>query len=102
MENIIEISFSLGLFINAVLFIPQIMRIVKSKSAKEISFITFFGFWLIQLSTVLHGVLKKDYLLTYGTILSMITCGYVVWLIMYYRLRKSAKAPVNIEQAYKA
>lgn len=89
MKDIIEIFFSLGLFINAVLFIPQIMRIFKSKSAKEISFITFFGFWLIQLATVLHGWLRDDYLLTFGTLLSMMTCGTVVGLVIYYRFQKN-------------
>ncbi len=88
MEKIIELVFSLGLFVNAALFIPQGIRILIKKDAKEISFITFFGFLLIQLSTVLHGYIKKDHLLAFGTLASMITCGWVVLLVLYYRLKK--------------
>lgn len=85
--KIIEISFSLGLFVNAVLFIPQAIRIIQNQDAKEVSFITFFGFLLIQLSTLLHGFIKNDYLLAYGTLASIITCGLVVVLIVFYRIK---------------
>jgi MtN3 and saliva related transmembrane protein len=85
--HLIEISFSLGLFINAALFIPQAIRIIKNKDAKEVSFITFFGFLLIQIATSLHGFLNNDYLLTYGTLLSIVTCGTVVVLIAFYRIK---------------
>jgi len=86
-NGIVELSFVLGLFINAVLFIPQCISIVVNKDSREVSFITFFGFWLIQLSTTLHGFLRKDYLLAFGTLLSMITCGLVIFCIIYYRLK---------------
>lgn len=84
----IESSFVISLVVNALLFIPQVMRIIKSKDSKEVSFITFFGFWLIQLVTALHGFLRQDYLLAYGTLASMITCGAVIWLIVLYRIKK--------------
>lgn len=87
-DHIIELSFLISLLINAMLFIPQIMRLLANKDSKELSFITFFGFWLINLVTALHGFITKDYLLAYGTILSLITGGLVVWLIVYYRYWK--------------
>ncbi len=87
-KTIVEYSFLLGLFVNAALFIPQCMRIIASKDSRELSLITFFGFWLIQLSTVLHGFIVKDYTLAFGTLVSMITCGYVIGLIVYYRIKK--------------
>lgn len=86
-NGIIELSFVLGLFINAALFIPQAINIMVNKDSKEVSFITFFGFWLIQLSTVLHGFLRSDYILALGTFLSMLTCGFVIGLIVYYRIK---------------
>lgn len=85
--NIIETIFVSGLFVNAVLFIPQFLKIIANKDSREVSFITFFGFWLIQLSIVLHGFLKHDYVLAFGTILSMITCGFVIGVIIYYRIK---------------
>lgn len=87
LNNIIEYSFMIGLIINAVLFIPQMMRIIANKDSKEVSFITFFGFWLIQLVTALHGFLKQDYLLAFGTLSGMITCGGVIFFIIFYRIK---------------
>jgi len=83
----IEFTFSIGLFINAALFIPQWITIIKSKDSREVSFITFFGFWLIQFSTLLHGIIHKDWLLSIGQLVSMVTCGTVVVLIVYYRIK---------------
>jgi MtN3 and saliva related transmembrane protein len=77
--------FAFGLFINAALFVPQIVKILKEKSAKGVSLSTFLGFWLIQIFIVLHAVLVKDYLLLVGYLLSIITCGMVVFLIILYR-----------------
>jgi MtN3 and saliva related transmembrane protein len=87
MKEFIEVLFSLALFINAVLFVPQALTLFKTKNSADLSFITFFGFLLIQLVTVIHGVLRKDYLLTLGTSLSMLTCGLVTSLIVYYRAK---------------
>ncbi len=87
MGRLIEISFSIGLFINAALFIPQGLRILANKDSANVSFTTFCGFWFIQLTTLLHGVLRHDYLLAIGTLISMTTCGFVTYLIIYYRVR---------------
>ena len=86
---VIEGVFSLALFINALLFIPQILKIVKDKSAQHVSLLTFLGLFLIQLTIVLHGFVKQDLLLVVGYIISMITCGTVVVLIFRY----SKKSP---------
>ena len=85
--NIIEYGFILSLVVNAALFIPQMMRIMTNKDSREVSFITFFGFWLIQFITTLHGFLRQDYLLAFGTLASMITCGGVNGLIVFYRMK---------------
>lgn len=85
LETVIEIIFGLGLFINAGLFIPQIIRLYKTKDAKGLSLITFAGFNLIQFFTLLHGYLHKDYLLVFGYLLSLMACGMVTILIIFYR-----------------
>ncbi len=87
-DKMIEYSFTSSLVVNALLFIPQIIRILKNKDSKEVSFITFFGFWLIQFVTTLHGFLRQDYLLAFGTLASMVTCGAIIWLIIFYRVKK--------------
>lgn len=86
--SIIEYGFSISLLINAALFIPQIISLIKTKSAKGISLITFAGFNVIQLFTLLHGLSTGDYLLAGGYLLSIISCGAVTLLIVYYRYIK--------------
>ena len=88
-KDAIQFVFSIALFINALLFIPQAMRIVKEKSAKGVSLLTFLGLLLIQFTIVLHGIITRDYLLIVGYIVSMTTCGAVVILVVYYNKRKS-------------
>ena len=90
-NKVIELGFTLSLFINAALFLPQAIKMVREKTSRGVSFITFFGFLLIQLWTALHGFLRKDYLLAYGTILSMVACGGVSLLIVYYRYKYRPK-----------
>lgn len=83
-QLIVEAGFSLGLLVNALLFIPQIVTILKNKAAKEVSLITFLGFNIIQLFTLLHGLIVQDYILVIGYFLSLLSCGTVTFLIIYY------------------
>ncbi len=88
-ERIVHLGFSLGLLVNAALFIPQIISLIKTKTAEGISLITFAGFNVIQLFTLLHGLYVGDFLLAGGFFLSLITCGTITVLICYYRNSKS-------------
>jgi|JI102314A1RNA_FD_contig_101_554739_length_1388_multi_4_in_0_out_0_2 MtN3 and saliva related transmembrane protein len=85
MTSIVEFIFSIALFVNAILFIPQIIHLIRHKTAAGLSLLTFLGFLLIQLAIVLHGLIVRDYLLTFGYLLSMLTCGTVVFLIVFYK-----------------
>lgn len=84
-KEVISAIFSLGLFINAVSFIPQIVRIVRERSTRGISLITFSIFLITQFSAVLYGFIIHSWILITGYILSMLTCGPVVILILYFR-----------------
>ncbi len=84
-KSIIEFLFGIGLFINAFLFVPQIIKLYKKKDSEELSLITFGGFSILQFLTILHGYFHKDYLLMLGFALSLLTCGTVTFLIMVYR-----------------
>ncbi|MBA2657123.1 MAG: hypothetical protein H0U70_09095 [Tatlockia sp.] len=85
---IIQYGFSLSLIVNAGLFIPQIIALVKTKSSTGVSLLTFAGFNIIQLFTMLHGWIIGDYLLAIGYFLSILTCGSVSFLIIYYKFIK--------------
>jgi MtN3 and saliva related transmembrane protein len=89
LNGFIEVIFSLGLFINALLFIPQIIKLYKTKDAIGFSLITFAGFNIIQLFTALHGFLHNDILLMLGNFISLCTCGIVTGMIIFYKLKAS-------------
>lgn len=86
-QGIIEILFSLALFVNAALFIPQAIRLLQKEDSSELSLTTFAGFNAIQLLTALHGFINHDPILTIGSLLSLLTCGIVTLLIVYYRIK---------------
>lgn len=83
-KNIVELLFSLALFVNFLLFVPQAIKIFKKKHAKDVSITTFLGFFLIQMAIALHGLFVQDYFLFFGYVLSMITCGSVIILILRF------------------
>lgn len=85
--KIIEILFGLSLFLNAMLFIPQALRIYKNKSAQSISLVTFIGFMFMQVISILYGIVKNDWILTIGFGVSLITCSSIVLLALIYKNR---------------
>lgn len=85
LKTLITFVFSAALFINAALFVPQAWRIYKERRSKEISLFTFGGFLFIQSSTVLYGLMHRDYILVAGYLLSILTCGTVVILALIFR-----------------
>jgi MtN3 and saliva related transmembrane protein len=84
-KTIIEIFFSAGMFINALLFIPQVIKLLKTKDSHDLSLLTFAGFNLIQLFILLHGLIHHDYLLLAGAGLSLLTCGTITVLIIVFK-----------------
>jgi MtN3 and saliva related transmembrane protein len=85
--HIIELLFGLGLFLNALFFIPQIILVFKKRSAEDLSLVTFAGFNFLQLMTMLHGIINHDMILTVGMALTLVTCGFVTILIILDRLK---------------
>ncbi|MDR1243892.1 MAG: hypothetical protein LBJ79_01700 [Endomicrobium sp.] len=83
----IEGLFGMAMFINAVLFLPQAIKIHKTKNTKGLSLITFIGFNIIQLSSILHGYIHKDYIFMLGMLLSLLFCGCICFLIIYYKIK---------------
>ena len=81
----IELAFGFSMFINAMLFVPQAIKIYKTKNANGLSAVTFLGFNAIQLCTILHGYINQDYILMFGTMLGFIFCGTISILIYRYR-----------------
>ena len=86
--QVIDIIFGAGLLINALLFVPQAIRLFKKKESKDLSLTTFVGFCLTQLSAVIYGYLHHDYILMSGYILALATCSTVTVMIFIYRTKR--------------
>jgi MtN3 and saliva related transmembrane protein len=88
MGKIVAVIFGLGLGCNALLFVPQILAVWRKKSDEGISLITFGGFSILQMIGIIHGLYQHDLSLILGMTASLITCGTVTALTIFYRLRR--------------
>ena len=85
MKNIIALIFGLGLMANAGLFVVQAIKILKNKSSKGVSTITFAGFSILQITGILHGYFQNDMYLLSGMAASLMACGTVTVLSILYK-----------------
>jgi len=83
--HLIQVLFGLALIFNAVLFVPQAIKIYRKKSAKEVSLLTFAGIAVVQVITIIHAYLVHDHMLMYGFSVAFFTCSSVVVLILRFR-----------------
>jgi MtN3 and saliva related transmembrane protein len=88
MKQIIAVIFGLGLGCNALLFVPQILAVWRKKTDQGISLITFGGFSVLQAIGIVHGLYQGDLSLILGMAASLLTCGSVTALTIFYRVRR--------------
>ena len=89
MKAFVALVFGLGMVVNALLFLPQALAIVRARRAEGVSIVTFLGFNAMQAVGVLHGYLEKDWPLVIGMFASLITCGAVTVLAVMFRGRRA-------------
>jgi MtN3 and saliva related transmembrane protein len=87
MQELVAWLFGLGLVVNGALFVPQAIRIWRSRSAKDVSLITFGGFNLLQVIGIVHGTFQHDRALILGMVASLIGCGAVTLGALLFRNR---------------
>lgn len=87
MKDIVAMIFGFGMMLNAALFVPQALRLWRTKTASDISIPPFLGFNLLQSTGILHGWFQGDWALTLGMVASLVTCGSVTLLAIRYRNR---------------
>ena len=92
MKEIVAVIFGLALLCNALLFVPQALAVWRKKTDEGISLVTFGGFNILQAIGIVHGVYQHDLSLILGMIASLITCGAVTTLTIFYRLRRKRTA----------
>jgi MtN3 and saliva related transmembrane protein len=88
MKQIVAVVFGLGLLCNALLFVPQAVAVWRKKSDEGISLITFGGFSILQIVAIVHGVYEHDLALILGMAASLLSCGTVTLLTLFYRSRR--------------
>jgi len=89
MKQFVAVVFGLGLVCNALLFVPQVLALWRKKNSEGVSLLTFGGFSVLQAIAIVHGFYQHDLSLILGMAASLITCGTVTFLTIYYRLRRS-------------
>ena len=94
MKEIVSVVFGLGLLCNALLFVPQVLAVWRKKTDEGISLVTFGGFSILQVIGIIHGLYQHDLSLTLGMTASLLTCGSVTGLTVFYRLRRLRVARV--------
>jgi MtN3 and saliva related transmembrane protein len=94
MKEFVAVVFGLGLLGNALLFVPQAIAVWRKRSDEGISLVTFGGFSVLQAIGIVHGLYQRDPSLTLGMAASLLTCGTVTLLTIFYRTRrlKTARA----------
>jgi MtN3 and saliva related transmembrane protein len=85
MKQIVAVVFGFALMGNAALFVPQALAVWRKKSGEGVSLVTFAGFNLLQAIAIVHGVYQHDLSLIVGMVASLITCGAVTCLTLFYR-----------------
>ena len=88
MREIVAWVFGLGLIGNALLFVPQIVAVWRKKSDEGISLVTFGGFSVLQAIGIVHGAYERDISLLLGMAASLLTCGTVTGLTVFYRVKR--------------
>jgi MtN3 and saliva related transmembrane protein len=88
MKEIVAVIFGLALMGNAALFVPQAIAVWRKKSDEGISLVTFGGFNVLQVIAIVHGCYQHDMSLIVGMVASLITCGAVTCLTLFYRIRR--------------
>jgi MtN3 and saliva related transmembrane protein len=83
--DFVDVLFGIFLFINALLFVPQIIRLLRNKPADDVSLLTFAGFNIVNIFSVIHGVIIHDFWLMIGYSFSVITNTVVTGLIIRYK-----------------
>ena len=92
MKQIVAVIFGFALMGNAALFVPQALAVWRKKTDDGISLITFGGFNVLQAIAIVHGIYQHDLALIVGMVASIITCGAVTFLTLFYRMGRKRGA----------
>ena len=84
-KMVVDVVFNFGLFVNGLLYLPQLIKIYRTKSTGGLSQLTFLGFNFIQIMFILHGLSIRDFQLAIGMSFSELICGIATVGLFIYR-----------------
>ena len=80
-QNIVDLLFGTALVVNAIVFLPQIIKVLRRKTSHVLSILTLGGWIFLQLTLLFYGIVNRNYLLALSCVFSLLTCIVVVILI---------------------
>ena len=69
--------------------IPQLYKIIKTKSSKDISILTYIFLLLAQILFIFYGLLKKDFIIIFTNITSSFITTFIVIFSLYFQLTRN-------------
>lgn len=87
LKAIFEFLFTIGILINTVVYIPQAIKLVCLKHAREISLLTFSSFNIFLFVQLIYAFIHRDFHFLWGSALILSSSLIVTALILYYRLK---------------
>lgn len=87
LKTVLEFLFGLGILINTAVYIPQAIKLIRAKHAREISLLTFSAFNIFLAIQLVYAYLNHDMHFFLGTLLIFCASILVTILIVYFRIK---------------
>ena len=71
-------------FVSWTVNVHQALRILKNRSADNVSVDTYFTLWFVMFSYLIHAILIKDWVFILSNSLGLTICTWVLILIRMY------------------
>lgn len=76
---------TIGGSLGVILFLPQLIKTLKTKSAKDLSFLTYLLILVNVSFWVYYGVLTSNPVIMIPNIIGAVLCGIMLVLVRCYR-----------------
>jgi MtN3 and saliva related transmembrane protein len=83
----------IGAIVNALLFVPQIVKLLRCRSAEGVSTAMYAGFLVLQLVTGVDLVFHRIWPLATGMAASAIATSTILVLALHYQHRSAGPVP---------
>lgn len=89
LKIILEFLFGIGILINTAVYIPQAIKLIRAKHAREISLLTFSSFNIFLAIQLIYAYISHDMHFFFGSLLIFCSSLIVTILIIYFRIKNN-------------